>query len=106
MLRAVFLPAVLLRQRMQMLSAAAAAWRAGQRLRFSSMLCLDVAGRRLLNAAAEKGRTGRGLFPEHRYVLQPTTLVLSGCSSSVDLSGLSRFASMHRLLAVVCRLPT
>lgn len=58
--------AVVLRQRLQLLSGVSSAWQSAQRLRFSSIMCVDVASRRLVEAAAERGRLGPGLFPEHR----------------------------------------
>lgn len=71
--------AVLLRQRLKLLSGVAAAYKSAQQLRYSSMLCVSVASRRLLNLAADKARAAAaatsasasagscgGLFPEHR----------------------------------------
>jgi hypothetical protein len=58
--------AVVLRQRLQLLSGVSSAWQSAKRLRFSSIMCVDVASRRLVEAAAERGRLGPGLFPEHR----------------------------------------
>jgi hypothetical protein len=58
--------AVVLRQRLQMLAGVSSAWQSAKRLRFSSIMCVDVASRRLVEAVAERGRLGQGLFPEHR----------------------------------------
>lgn len=61
------LHAVVLRSRLNMLAAAAEAYRhAMTELRFSCMMCLDVAGVRLLEAAAGRCRDSSWLFPEHR----------------------------------------
>lgn len=60
---------VVLRSRLAMLSAAAEAYRHAQtQLRFSCIMCVDVAGVRLMEAAAARCRDDSALFPEHRYV--------------------------------------
>lgn len=57
----------MLRSRLSMLSAAAEAYRHAQRqLRFSCIMCLDVASTQLVSAAEERGRQTAVLFPEHR----------------------------------------
>src|SRR5690242_10487125 len=59
-----------------MLAAAAEAYRHAQmQLRFSCIMCLDVAAVRLMEAAAERCRQSSSLFPEHRYSGR-----LAGCS--------------------------
>jgi hypothetical protein len=61
--------AVVLRSRLAMLSAAAAAFRHAQtQLRFSCIMCVDVAGVQLMEAAAAACRSGCALFPELRCV--------------------------------------
>lgn len=67
----------MLRSRLSMLSAAAAAFRHAQtRLRFSCIMCVDVAGVQLMEAAAVRCRTGAALFPELRCVC---CAALTGC---------------------------
>lgn len=59
--------AVVLRSRLAMLSAAARAYQHAQtQLRFSCIMCVDVAGVKLVEAAAERCRSSSALFPEHR----------------------------------------
>lgn len=57
-----------LRSRLTMLAAAAEAYRhAHTQLRFSCIMCLDVAAVGLMEAAAQRCRDSSSLFPEHRY---------------------------------------
>jgi hypothetical protein len=63
---------------MAMLSAAGEAYcHAQTQLRFSCIMCVDVAGVQLMEAAAARCKDSTALFPEHRYNDDPNTTLLS-----------------------------